>query len=261
MALLAGGIAQLQAAMLSHMKDKARDKEEDRSPETVKPGSNVLPSLPEVNQQTSSVDIMDWLEVITTTMQDLSDGSAEWWSRVRALAYEAYSRWTSASPVEKLSILPPREEALESGKWSRVNSRAASMVLMALPDAVKQEMVQRRSTGSVTSLLFRLLTLYQPGGQQEQITILQGLQQPKSELTAADAVRSLRAWARWLRRCKELEVAVPDPSLLIRGLSLITRAVLEKEPEVSFRTSLVKSHLQVDTKPSYESVENFTSPQ
>ena len=214
LALLAGGMAQLQAAMLSQMRDKTKEKDEDRSPEAVKPGSNVLPSLPELNQQTSSVDIMDWLEVITTTMQDLSDGSAEWWTRVRALANEAYARWTSASPVEKLSIYPPREEALESGKWSRVNSRAASMILMALPDAVKQEMVQRRSTGSVSSLLFRLLTLYQPGGQQEKVTLLQSLQQPKSEQNAVDAVKSLRAWARWLRRCKELEVAAPDPTLL-----------------------------------------------
>ncbi|OLQ05728.1 Copia protein [Symbiodinium microadriaticum] len=255
MALLAGGMAQLQAVMLRQMKEK--DKDGDQSPETVKPGSTALPQLPDVDPLTSSVDIMDWLEVITTTMQDLSDGSAEWWSRVRALANEAYSRWTSASPVEKLGIVPPREDALESGKWSRVNSRAASMVLMAVPTAVKQELVQRRSTGSVTSLLFRLLTIYQPGGQQEKVTILQGLQQPKSEQTAADAVRSLRAWARWLRRCRELEVAAPDPSLLTRGLSLITRSVLEKEPEVSFRTSLVKSHLLVDTKPSYDSVEKY----
>ena len=117
--------------------------------------------------------------------------------------------------------------------------------------------MQRRSTGSVSSILFRLLTIYQPGGQQEKVTILQGLQQPKSEQTAADAVKSLRAWARWLRRCRELEVAAPDPSLLTRSLSTITRAVLEKEPEVSFRTSLVKSHLLVDTKPSYDTVEKY----
>ena len=257
MALLAGGMAQLQAVVLSQMKEKSKDKDEDRSPETVKPGNTVLPQLPEVDPLTSSVDIMDWLEVITTTMQDLSDGSAEWWSRVRTLAGEAYSKWTSASPVEKLSIPPPREDALESGKSSRVNSRAASMVLVAVPDSVKQELVQRRSTGSVTSLPFRLLTIYQPGGQQEKITLLQGLQQPKSEQTAADAVKSLRAWARWLRRCRELEVAAPDPSLLTRGLTLITRAVLEKEPEVSFRTSLIRSHLLVDTKPSYDTVEKY----
>ncbi|CAE7219459.1 unnamed protein product [Symbiodinium sp. KB8] len=138
-----------------------------RLPAQVSVGSQDPSSNPPKSQEISAVDIltasckllrnrfliMDWLEVITTTMQDLSDGSAEWWSRVRALASEAYSRWTSASPVEKLSILPPREDALENGKWSRVNSRAASMVLMAVPSAVKQELVQHRSTGSVTSCL------------------------------------------------------------------------------------------------------------
>ena len=76
---------------------------------------------------------MDWLEVISTTMQDLSDGSAEWWTRVRALADEAYKKWTNASPVEKLSIEPPKEAELETGRWGRVNSRGASMIMLAIP--------------------------------------------------------------------------------------------------------------------------------
>ena len=259
MSLLAGGIAQLQAAMLTQLKDKEKDKpkEEDCSPETVKPGSSSLPSLPEVDPATSSVDVMDWLEVITTTMQDLSDGSAAWWIRVRALADESYQKWTHASPVEKLSIQPPRDEELETGRWSRVNSRGASMIMLALHDSVRQEMVQRRSTGSVTALVFRLLTIYQPGGQQEKVRILQNLQQPEPEYSAQKAVKSLRTWARWLRRCKELGVSAPDPSLLTRGLSTITKNVMEKDAEASFRTSLVKSHLSVDTKPSLESVEKY----
>ncbi|CAE7564255.1 unnamed protein product [Symbiodinium sp. CCMP2456] len=257
MALLAGGMAQLQAVMLKQMTDKEKPKDEDRSPEAVKPGTTVLPMLPEVNPQTSSVDIMDWLEVITTTMQDLSDGSAEWWSRVRALADSSYVSWTHASPVEKLSIVPPRDEELETGKWSRVNSRGASMVMMALHETVRQEMVQRRSTGSVTAMVFRLLTLYQPGGQQEKVTILQSLQQPEAEHTPQRAVKSLRSWSRWLRRCRELGVSAPDPSLLARGLSSITKNVLEKDAEASFRTSLVKSHLLIDTQPSIDSVEKY----
>ena len=184
MSLLAGGIAQLQAAMLTQMKEKDKPKDEDRSPEAVKPGSTTLPTLAEVNPTTSSVDVMDWLEVITSTMQDLSDGSAEWWSRARALADEAYQTWTNASPVEKLSIQPPKEVELETARWGRVNSRGASM---------------RHSTGSVTALVFRLLTIYQPGGQQEKVMILQNLQQPEAETTAQKAVKSLRRWPRWLR--------------------------------------------------------------
>ena len=184
MTLLAGGMAQIQAVMLKQMQEKDREKDEDKSPETVKPGTTSLPALADVNPQTSSVDIMDWLEVITSTMQDLSDGSTVWWAKVRLLANKSYSLWTSASPVDKLNILPPKDDELESGRWSRVNSRASSMITMALSDAVRQEMVQRRSTGSATSLIFRLLCLYQPGGQQEKVTILQSLQQLEPEVTA-----------------------------------------------------------------------------
>ena len=97
---------------------------------------------------------------------------------MRALADEAYQKWTNASPVEKLSIEPPKEVELETGRWGRVNSRGASMIMLAIPESVRPEMVQRRSTGSVTSLVFRLLTVYQPGGQQEKVMILQNLQQP-----------------------------------------------------------------------------------
>ena len=244
--------------MLKQMKnDSEKEKTGSSSPEAVKPGTTVLPTLPPVNPLTSSVDIMDWMEMITTPMQDLSDGSAEWWTRVRKAATDSYTVWANSSPVEKLVVQPPREEDLETGRWGRVNSRGASMVLLALHETVRQEMVQRRSTGSTCALIFRLLTLYQPGGQQEKVHILQSLQQPDPQSTPQKAVTSLRAWARWLRRCRELNVAAPDPSLLVRGLSTMTKQVLEKDVEVNFRTSLVRSTLLVDTTPSYESVEKY----
>ncbi|CAE7357873.1 unnamed protein product, partial [Symbiodinium sp. CCMP2456] len=252
------GMAQLQAVMLKQMaNDSEKDKSGSKSPEAVKPGTSTLPALPPVDPRSSAVDMMDWLEMITTPMQDLSDGSAEWWRRVRTAASEAYNTWAKASPVEKLVIQPPHEEELESGKWSRLNSRAASMILLALHDSVRQEMVQRRSTGSTCALIFRLLTIYQPGGQQEKVHILQSLQQPEAESTASRAVTALRTWARWLRRCRELGVTAPDPSLLARGLSTMTKQVLDKDMEVNFRTNLVRSTLLVDTTPSYDSVEKY----
>ena len=190
-------------------------------------------------------------------MSDLSDGSGEWWQRVKLESSTAYHLWTSASPIEKLKIQPPHVPELEVGRWSRVNSRASSMILLALHDTVRQEMVSRRSTGSATAILFRLLTIYQPGGQQEKVQILQNLQQPSPEKDPHQAVVSLRAWARWLRRGRDLGLAAPDPSLLARGLTSMTRAVLEKDQEVVFRTSLVRSNLLVDTKPTYETVEQY----
>ena len=254
MALLAGGMAQLQAAMLKQMSTESLG---ERSPETVKPGTTTLPLLPEPRPDTSPVDIMDWLELIATPLSDLSDGSAIWWKKVRKEASRAYDLWANASPLEKLSIMPEITEELEGGKWSRVNSRAASMVLLSLPDSVKTEMVARRLTSSTTSLIYRLMTLYQPGGEAEKLKILQSLSSPPQEQDAQRTVEALRAWDRWLRRCRELHVQAPDPSLLTRGLNHMVKLLLEKHSEAKFRTSLVKSTLGVDTSPTYESVGKY----
>ncbi|CAE7943851.1 GIP [Symbiodinium sp. KB8] len=135
MALLADGITQLQEAMLKQY-DKAR--EGDRSPQNIKPGTSILPTLKDVTAETSSVDIMDWFELIDAPMSDLSEGSAGWWRAVVKEAHRAYGVWTLASPVERLTVAPDVGE-LEAGQWSRVNSRAASMIVMALSDQVKQE--------------------------------------------------------------------------------------------------------------------------
>ena len=253
MALLADGITQLQEAMLKQY-DKAR--EGDRSPQNIKPGTSILPTLKDVTAETSSVDIMDWFELIDAPMSDLSEGSAGWWRAVVKEAHRAYGVWTLASPVERLTVAPDVGE-LEAGQWSRVNSRAASMIVMALSDQVKQEVVARRHANSTTRLLYRLLQLYQPGGECEKVKILNNLQSPPAETDPQRAVQALRTWNRWLRRCRELGLQAPDPSLLTRGLNGLVRQVLEKHPEVSFRTSLLRSTLKVDTNPSYENVEGY----
>eukprot|EP00439_Symbiodinium_sp_Y106_P050720 s4375_g6.t1 len=95
-------------------------------------------------------------------------------------------------------------------------------------------MVARRLTGSTVSLLFRLMTLYQPGGEAERSRILSNLQNPPEESEPQKAVEALRAWDRWLRRCKELSLVTPDPTMLPKGLTKM-----------------------VDTRPSYPSIDTY----
>ncbi|CAE7355869.1 RE2, partial [Symbiodinium sp. KB8] len=253
MDLLAEGITQLQAAMLKQY-DKAKDNE--KAHESIKPGTNVLPTLKDPSADTACVDIMDWLELIDAPMSDISDGSAAWWRGVVKEAHRAYGAWSLANPVEKLTIMPDITH-LEDGQWARVNSRAATMLITALPEAVRQEAVARRLANSSTKLVYRLLQIYQPGGENEKVKILGHLQAPPTESDPQRAVEALRTWNRWLRRCRELNVQAPDPSLLCRGLNGLVRQVLEKNPDASFRTSLLKSNLRVDTNPSYESIESY----
>ena len=252
--LIAGGVAQLQAAMLKQM---TTDRTGERTPETVKPGTTVLPPLPAVRSETASVDLLDWMELIEAPMSDLSDGSAGWWKQVRSKAALAYDKWVTSGPIERLSVTPEATEELEAGRWSRVNSRAASMVLTALDESIRSELVSRRMTGSVTAIVFRLLTLYQPGGEEEKYRTLQQLQSPPKESDPGRAVEALRAWNRWLRRCHELNIQPPDPSLQVRALNSVVKGVLERNSEASFRTNLVRSNLKIDSNPTKESVEKL----
>ena len=253
MTLIAGGVAQLQAAMLKQMNEKSGE----RTPEAVKPGTSVLPVLPPIRVESASVDLLDWLELIEAPMADLSDGSSTWWRKVRAKAAAAYDVWVVSGPIERLSVFPEAAGDVEEGRWSRVNSRAASMILAALHESIRSELVSRRMTGSVTAILFRLLTLYQPGGEEEKFRTLQQLQNPPRECDAGKAVESLRAWNRWLRRCDELNIQAPDPSLQARALNSIVKEVFEKNSEASFRTQLVRSNLKIDSNPTKESVEKL----
>ena len=134
--VLTDGMAQLQAAMLKQL-DKGGG--EDKSPETVKPGQAALPALPEVHADTACVDVMDWMEMIDGPMSDLSDSSAGWWRRVTTEAQRAYSVWILASPLDKLAVAPDAS-GLEDGKYSRLNSRAAAMVVSALHASVRQKL-------------------------------------------------------------------------------------------------------------------------
>ncbi|CAE7551950.1 RE1 [Symbiodinium sp. KB8] len=117
------GMAQLQAVMLKQMSSAEKDKDGEQSPETVKPGTTTLPPLPAVKVETASVDIMDWLEMLTSPMSDLSDGSGLWWERVKSTATRSYVEWA------------------------------------------------QRLTGSATSILYRLMTLYQPAGEEEKMRL------------------------------------------------------------------------------------------
>ena len=127
------------------------------------------------------------------------------------------------------------------------------MLLQAMAETVRAEMVARSITRSPVALLFRLYTMYQPGGESEKAYILQYLVTPPKAQTAVEMVATLRQWERMLLRADNLSIAKPDPSLLVRGLNALVGDVWAKDRDVTFRTQLVKSRLGVDVSPTWES--------
>ena len=248
--VIATGMRQLQEVQLKQMEKKD-------VPEVVKPGISSLPMLDSPGKESSPVDIQDWLEEVGSIMGDLSDTSHEWWRAVRETADGHYKKWVTATPMEKLTIALPKDVKLEHGKYGRVNSRAAGMILGALPSEVKSEMVTKKCTGSSTSLVYKLLTTYRPGGEQEKTLLLEQLTTPEGVATPDLAVQALRKWGRWFLRAKDLTVTVPDPVLMVKGLATIVGPVLSKNQDAWLRTTMMRNRLQLDSNPTEETTLDY----
>ena len=163
---------------------------------------------------------------VTTAIQDLSAGSGDWWECVREMVAQTYSTWLLATPLERLQVSPPETHGFTSGKWTRVNARACALMMQAFSESTKADLIVRRSTQSAVSMLFRVYTLYQPGGAAERGVVLRHLQSTDVPGDIAVCLDRLRSWPRWLQRCKDMGMTLPDGSLLARSLSATTNKFL-----------------------------------
>ena len=120
--------------------------------------------LPELVGDGSPLTFGDWMATIDRYMKDISTYSAMWWEEVCASAKEAYAEWLVASPLQRLRIKP--ELPLVCMDLPRTEQRGVAMVLKALPESVKKELVANRQL-SMVNIIYRLYILYQPGGASE----------------------------------------------------------------------------------------------
>ncbi|CAE7563194.1 GIP [Symbiodinium sp. CCMP2592] len=225
-------------------------------PETVKPGINELPFLPEYQPQTGSIDLLNWITHIGPIMQDLSDTSATWWTTIMKDVSTWYHQYSSAAPLARLQLRPQASPELTRPEWARVERRATAMMLSAVPRGVRDEVIAH---GQVTSLvlLCKLYAMYQPGNLQEKALVLKMLEMPDECSSAQEAMEGLRKWNLWRRRAMSIGIAEPDASVLLKGLDRITGPIVRANHELSFRVSLIRSTLQVDVSPSSGSVTTF----
>ena len=246
------GVQQLQSLQAQQLKVKGDD-----APEAVKPGITTLPKLVAPNPSGGSLEFQDWLELVTGLMTDLSDSSQLWWTSVLQLARDAFACWSTSSPVERLRVAPDDRTEIVEGKWSRVNARACAMLLESLDASVKADIIARRATQNAAHIMYRLHTIYQPGGTSERDLILRNLHDPPPFEDVAAGVSLLRSWGRWHRRCLECGMVAPDPSILARGLTTVTAQHIAENADVQFRTQCVRSALHIDLRPSGDEVLDY----
>ena len=132
--------------------------------DTLKATTVVLPSLPSVAGKDAGLACGDWLAQVRPLMGDIAVGALSWWDCVVAAVTGQYYRWLEASPLDRLRIAAPDPlEYNTTASRKRMELRASAIILAALPGSLKEEVVSSRllSTGE---LLYKILRVYQPGG-------------------------------------------------------------------------------------------------
>ncbi|CAE6948284.1 unnamed protein product [Symbiodinium sp. KB8] len=215
--LLVQGMRQLQQLQIS--------KKDVAEAETMK-GNIELPPMPEPGD--AAVEFNDWLYEAEQMLGALTDSASTLLSESLRCAREAYDHYQRASAMDRLTIVPVLTATLKDKKWYRLERRVLTLLLSAMPRSVKEDTITHR-VENVTSVLYRLHVLYQPGATAERTAILGHLSGASGTEDPTEVVAKLRKWRRYLARADEMGIAAPDASILLKGLDLTLQKVLERQ--------------------------------
>ena len=246
----------MMSSMQKMIEKKEDTKKDEEEAESVRNAAIELPKLPEWALESAPLDLGDWLAQAEPVMGDLSSTSSTWWSTLLGEAKTWYEHHQALGPLEKIAHKPVPSGDLSKQKWTRLERRVTSLMLASIPETCREEMVATKTLNPL-GILTKLMVLYQPGVLSEKGIVLRNLESPGEATSLSTALVSLRRWLRWKRRAEELGVAMPDPSVLVKGLNRITKRVLETHKELSFRVSLVKTNLLVESVPREETVQQL----
>lgn len=172
-----------------------------------------LPKLSEWSQESAPIDFNDWLLLVTPQMSDLSQSSETWWKATVECARQWYENHMKLSPIERLSHSPKPTKEMAQERWTRLERRASSMLMSAIPEQLREEIESNKAMMTL-GILAKAMQLYQSGGLSEKSAILAALESPGEAPNVHTAITTLRKWVRWRRRAEEVGVSIPDATIV-----------------------------------------------
>ena len=213
--------------------------------------------LPKLAADATALMFGDWLTLVEPLMSDVSSSSSVWWRLTLEAATEVYQRWIQATPIERLRLrMVPDPRA---ARWPRTEQRAVTMLLTAIPEDIRKEVISSRRM-SAGEIVLKLFTVFQPGGHQERTLLLKEISDEKGSSTSsvADLLTSLRNWRRNVMRSGEIRVQLPDPMVMV---GVLTRWADQLGrlggPQVTYRVATLRQQLALDQRPAVAQVLEF----
>ena len=217
--------------------------------------SSDLPLLQQPGTEQSALQFGDWITVVTPLVGDVAGHARGWWNGILRESAALYDKWLTSTPLERIR-LRPAEVQLSEGQL-RLEQKVVPMILKSVPETIKQDLIASR-TMTVTGIMYRLWTIFQPGGSSERVSILRQLTEPKVAGGAPDLLSGLRRWRRLMSRSIELNLALPDPVILGGVLHRFADALAKLGgTQLAYRVASVRQELAVDVRPSALSIEQY----
>ena len=194
-------------------------------------------------------------------MSDLSGTSSQWWALVLNAAAKTYAAWVTSTPLQRLrlKVVSPAELA----KWPRTEQRAVTMLLAAVPDAIRRELISSRKLQSVEILYDPLcpsVSFSTRCGVHEKTSLLKDLTENRLGANANihELLQTLRVWRRNLGRSAELGIQLLDPLILVGILGRWSDHLGRLGgPQTVYRMSSLRQDLQLDFIPTNVKVADF----
>ena len=216
-----------------------------------------LQTLPKAGLESSSLAFGDWLVMSNPVMRDLGTSAATWWDYVLRSAQETYGRWLTATPLERLRLRPMLDHALQT-RFQRLESRGVTMLLAAMPEELKKEIVASRRL-EAAEVMYKPHCLFQPGGSAERTQILKNLVEPKVGSSIGELLGSIRSWRRQVGRAEELGVVLPDGFVLVGVMTRFADTLAKLGgSQLAFRMASARQELALDQRPQISNVKEFS---
>ena len=143
--------------------------------------------------------------------------------------------------MEKISKEFIDDEEANREEFSRVKAIIHEMLLKAIPKDIVTEAVQKRYKDPIQVMLL-IMIKYQPGSRREKEALLQQIGCPEIGWNEEKTLTILKMWKRKIERAKELELIIPNPTILLSGLDQITEKVIPNDPRIKFRVDTARSN-------------------
>ena len=214
-----------------------------------------IPALVAPGSANAALEAGDWLAQLRPLIGDVSMAATKCWDDLMAATNVAYNRWLSLGPLERLQVRAPTMEET-SGRNVRLDQRVTMMLVNAIPQELKNELIATRELYTA-GVVFKVLRTYQPGGLAEKAATLASLTGTRPAENAVDGASMLRLWRRQALRARELGVTLPDPMLQVRALDMVMSNLLRGDPQATFRVQAFRLREEVDVKPNQSTVDTL----